>query len=147
MDTDTKGDMYEGLLEKNAQDTKSGAGQYFTPRDLIRAIVECIDPHPMKTIADPACGTEGFFLSAIEHLQNNSKLSRKEKLFLENETFYGWEIVPSTRRLCLMNLFLHNIGDLKSKPPIYCGDALKNEPIQKFDHVLANPPFGKKAVL
>lgn len=145
MDTDTKGDMYEGLLEKNAQDTKSGAGQYFTPRDLIRAIVECVNPLPMKTIADPACGTGGFFLSAIEHIENNNKLTAKEREFLENETFYGWEIVPSTSRLCLMNLFLHNIGDLKSKPPIYCEDALKNEPKQKFDYVLANPPFGKKS--
>ncbi|WP_445432430.1 N-6 DNA methylase [Chryseobacterium indoltheticum] len=145
MDTDTKGDMYEGLLEKNAQDTKSGAGQYFTPRDLIKAIVECVNPLPMKTIADPACGTGGFFLSAIEHIENNNILTTKEVRFLENETFYGWEIVPSTSRLCLMNLFLHNIGDLKSKPPIYCEDALKNEPIQKFDYVLANPPFGRKS--
>lgn len=145
MDTDTKGDMYEGLLEKNAQDTKSGAGQYFTPRDLIKVIVECIHPLPMKTIADPACGTGGFFLSAIEHIKNGNTLSHKEQFFLENETFYGWEIVPSTSRLCLMNLFLHNVGDLKSKPPILCEDALRNEPPQKFDYVLANPPFGKKS--
>lgn len=145
MDTDTKGDMYEGLLEKNAQDTKSGAGQYFTPRDLIKVIVECIDPSPLKSIADPACGTGGFFLAAIEYLNKYKNLTPQEQVFLDNETFYGWEIVPSTARLCLMNLFLHNIGDLKSKPPIHCEDALKNEPVVKFDYVLANPPFGKKS--
>ncbi len=144
MDADAKGDMYEGLLEKNAQDTKSGAGQYFTPRELIKALVKCIDPNPNKTIADPACGTGGFFLSAIQYLKEKG-LNKSELNFLENETFYGWEIVPSTNRLCLMNLFLHNIGDLKTKPPIFCEDALKTKPKLLFDYVLANPPFGKKS--
>jgi type I restriction enzyme M protein len=102
METDIKGDIYEGLLEKNAEDTKSGAGQYFTPRSLIKAMVECIKPEPMKTIADPACGTGGFFLSSYNFLSRQN-LDRTQKEFLKFRTFKGWEIVPSAARLCLMN--------------------------------------------
>lgn len=117
LDTDVKGDIYEGLLEKNAEDTKSGAGQYFTRRPLIRAMVDCVQPQPMKTIADPSCGTGGFFLAAYDFLAKK-ELDREQLKFLKYETFHGWEIVPSTARLCLMNLFLHNIGDLNSAPPL-----------------------------
>jgi len=144
LDTDVKGDIYEGLLEKNAEDTKSGAGQYFTPRPLIRAMVECMQPEPMKTIADPSCGTGGFFLAAYDFLAKQ-ELDREQLKFLKYETFQGWEIVPNTTRLCLMNLFLHNIGDLNSAPPVERNDSLITLPSQRFDYVLANPPFGKKS--
>ena len=146
MDADTKGDLYEGLLQKNAEDTKSGAGQYFTPRAVIRAMVECMRPDPMKTIADPACGTGGFFLGAYNWLTRPGQtLNRKQAAFLRQETFYGNEIVPGTRRLCLMNLFLHNVGDLVGEPTVERADALLTEPPRTFDYVLANPPFGKKS--
>jgi type I restriction enzyme M protein len=147
MDADVKGDMYEGLLEKNAQDTKSGAGQYFTSRELIKVIVKCIRPEPLKTIADPACGTGGFFLSAYDYLTDvgNYKLDTEDLRFLKEDTFHGWEIVASTARMALMNLFLHNIGDISKGPPIKREDALLTKPSKLFDYVLANPPFGKKS--
>lgn len=144
---DVKGDIYEGLLEKNAEDTKSGAGQYFTPRVLIKAMVECIRPEPKKTIADPACGTGGFFLAAYDFISDEKKfkLDKSDKEFLKFKTFSGWEIVANTARLCLMNLYLHNIGDLNSEPPIERADSLLVSPQTKFDYVLTNPPFGKKS--
>ncbi len=142
---DVKGDIYEGLLEKNAEDTKSGAGQYFTPRALIKAMVECVRPEPKKTIADPAAGTGGFFLAAYDFLLENYDLDKDQKEFLKYHTFKGWEIVPNTARMALMNLFLHNIGDINSEPPIVRNDSLIAEPGDKFDYVLANPPFGKKS--
>jgi type I restriction enzyme M protein len=142
---DVKGDIYEGLLEKNAEDTKSGAGQYFTPRALIKAMVECVRPEPKKTIADPAAGTGGFFLAAYDFLLENYDLDKDQKEFLKYHTFKGWEIVPNTARMALMNLFLHNIGDINSEPPIVRNDSLIAEPSDKFDYVLANPPFGKKS--
>lgn len=146
LDTDVKGDLYEGLLQKNAEDTKSGAGQYFTPRVLIEAMVECVRPEPGKTIADPACGTGGFFLGAYNWLtREGTTLDRRQKTFLRRETFFGNEIVASTRRLCLMNLFLHNIGDMDGEPTVERADALIAAPARTFDYVLANPPFGKKS--
>jgi len=146
MDADTKGDLYEGLLQKNAEDTKSGAGQYFTPRPIIQAIVECLRPELGKTIADPACGTGGFFLGAYHWLiRSGVKLTKRQKEFLRDATFHGNEIVPSTRRLCLMNLFLHDIGELEGVPAVDRSDALIAEPRVKVDYVLANPPFGKKS--
>jgi type I restriction enzyme M protein len=146
MDADTKGDLYEGLLQKNAEDTKSGAGQYFTPRAIIRAMVECLRPAPGKVIADPACGTGGFFLGAYNWLtRDGARLNKSQKEFLRDRTFHGNEIVPNTRRLCLMNLFLHNIGDMEGEPSVERSDALIAEPKVKADYVLANPPFGKKS--
>ncbi|MFO7847197.1 MAG: class I SAM-dependent DNA methyltransferase [Balneolaceae bacterium] len=142
---DVKGDIYEGLLEKNAEDTKSGAGQYFTPRALIKTMVECVRPEPKKTIADPAAGTGGFFLAAYDFLLENYDLDKDQKEFLKYHTFKGWEIVPNTARMALMNLFLHNIGDINSEPPIVRNDSLIAEPGDKFEYVLANPPFGKKS--
>ena len=112
MGADIKGDIYEGLLEKNAEDTKSGAGQYFTPRALIKAIVACVRPEPGKSIADPACGTGGFFLASYDFLVSEHKLDKAQKTFLKHQTFHGNEIVANTRRLCLMNMFLHNIGEI-----------------------------------
>ncbi|MDC6166991.1 class I SAM-dependent DNA methyltransferase [Paucibacter sp. XJ19-41] len=160
MDADTKGDLYEGLLQKNAEDTKSGAGQYFTPRALIQAMVACMRPQPKQTIADPACGTGGFFLAANEWLTGTGswlkenadwlgherpKLSAPQKKFLRDDTFHGNEIVAGTRRLCLMNLVLHGIGDLVGEPSVERADALITEPRLHVDLVLANPPFGKKS--
>ena len=147
MGADIKGKIYEGLLEKNAEDTKSGAGQYFTPRALIRAMVECVRPQPMKTIADPACGTGGFFLAAYDFIANpaNYTLTNEQKKFLKHQTCYGNEIVPGTRRMALMNLFLHNIGDFECDSFISPADALISDTGLRVDYVLANPPFGKKS--
>ena len=145
LSADTKGTIYEGLLEKNAEDTKSGAGQYFTPRALIKTMVECVRPEPNKTIADPACGTGGFFLAAYDFLQAHYPLDKKQKEFLKHETFYGNEIVANTRRLCLMNMFLHNIGEIDGNSLVSPNDALVAPPSQSVDIVLANPPFGKKS--
>ena len=145
MGADVKGNIYEGLLEKYAEDTKSGAGQYFTPRALIKAMVECVKPEPKKSICDPACGTGGFFLAAYDYLVQNYKLDKEEKDFLKNKTFSGNEIVANTRRLALMNMFLHNIGELTGESMISPNDALIADTGVRFDFVLANPPFGKKS--
>lgn len=144
---DVKGDIYEGLLERNAEDTKSGAGQYFTPRALIRAMVDCIRPEPGKTIADPACGTGGFFLAAHDFLTDpeNFALDKDQKALLKQGTFFGNEIVAGTRRLCLMNMFLHGIGEMTGETLVSPTDALVSPPRKTFDYVLANPPFGKKS--
>lgn len=145
MGADVKGQIYEGLLEKNAEDTKSGAGQYFTPRALIKAMVTCIQPEPNKTIADPACGTGGFFLSANDFIVNNTSLDKSQKQYLKFKTFAGNEIVANTRRLCLMNLFLHNIGDIDGESYILPTDSLIADSGVRYDYVLTNPPFGKKS--
>ncbi|MFZ4476380.1 MAG: HsdM family class I SAM-dependent methyltransferase, partial [Saprospiraceae bacterium] len=144
MGTDIKGKIYEGLLEKNAEDTKSGAGQYFTPRSLIKTMVACLRPKPMRTIIDPACGTGGFFLAAYDFIKSQH-LDQEEKAFLKNETFYGNEIVANTRRMCLMNMFLHNIGEIDGETLISSADALVSDNGKRYDYVLANPPFGKKS--
>lgn len=146
--SDVKGDIYEGLLQKNAEDTKSGAGQYFTPRPLIRAMVECVRPQPMKTMADPACGTGGFFLAYYDFINQFYKksLDKEQQEFLRKKTFKGWDIVPNTVRLGLMNLVLHNIGDLDdTNPPIVRNDSLISDTGERFYYVLTNPPFGKKS--
>lgn len=147
MSSDVKGEIYEGLLQKNAEDVKSGAGQYFTPRPLIKAMVECLCPEPGKTIADPCCGSGGFFLAAQAFLADskNYTLDRTQKEFLKNETFYGTELVAATFKLCLMNLYLHNIGDIYGKVPVMRNDALLADPGYRVDYVLTNPPFGKKS--
>jgi type I restriction enzyme M protein len=142
---DVKGEIYEGLLEKNAADTRSGAGQYFTPRALIKAMVECIRPEPGKTIADPACGTGGFFLNAYDHLVENNQLDKTQKEVLKHKTFHGNEIVSNTRRLCLMNMFLHNIGEMDGEASVSSADALIADSGLRVDYVLANPPFGSKS--
>jgi type I restriction enzyme M protein len=147
VDADIKGDAYEGLLEKNAADTKSGAGQYFTPRAITWAMTECIMPAPHEVLADPACGTGGFLLSAFDHITKHHRLDREDLRFLRDRAFRGTEIVDNTARLCAMNLFLHGIGgaDLSATPPIEVRDSLLQEPAEKVDVVLANPPFGKKS--
>lgn len=145
MSADVKGDAYEGLLEKNAQDTKTGAGQYFTPRPLIRAIVDVIDPKPGDTICDPACGTGGFILAAHDYLVNKyPNMTTPEKRQLKEKKFRGWELVQSTARLCAMNLMLHGIGSDENLP-ITVADSLAADPSSRFNVVLTNPPFGKKS--
>ena len=145
MGVDTKGEIYEGLLQKNAEDTKSGAGQYFTPRPLIKAMVHCLQPEPLKTIGDPCCGTGGFFLAAYDFLTSHYRLDREQSRFLKNKTFGGNEIVAGTRRLALMNMFLHNIGEINGEPMISNSDALIADPGYRYDYILTNPPFGKKS--
>lgn len=147
MSSDVKGEIYEGLLQKNAEDVKSGAGQYFTPRPLIRAMVKCLRPEPMKTIADPCCGSGGFFLAAQSFIADTYALTRAQKKFLKDATFYGNELVANTFKLCLMNLYLHNIGDLYGNVPVVHGDSLLTDPGYRVDYVLTNPPFGKKSSL
>lgn len=150
MAADVKGAIYEELLKEYAEDTKSGAGQYFTPRALINTMVKCLKPLPNKTICDPACGTGGFLLSAYDYISNpdNYSLDRDSKLFLKNKTFSGVELVQETYRLCLMNLFLHGIGDINSSDvPIDRRDSLLTKPNELYDYVLANPPFGRKSSL
>ncbi len=145
MTEDVKGEIYESLLSRVAEDTKSGAGQYFTPRSLINAIVECVRPEPNKTIVDPCCGSGGFLLSAKDFIENNYDLDREQKTFLKEKAFAGWELVRNTYRLCLMNLFLHNIGSMTGEVPITRNDSLLSAPDERFDYVLTNPPFGKKS--
>ena len=147
MSSDVKGEIYEGLLQKNAEDIKSGAGQYFTPRPLIRAMVRCIRPEPMKTIADPCCGSGGFFLAVNEYISDSRHydLDIEQKKFLKNETFYGTELVSTTYKMCLMNLYLHNIGDIYGNVPVDNRDSLSTDPGIRVDYVLTNPPFGKKS--
>ncbi len=142
---DVKGDAYEGLLEKNAQDTKSGAGQYFTPRALIAAMVDCMAPQPDERIADPSCGTGGFLFTAHNYIvAHNKNLTRDQLKHLKEKAFIGYELVHATARVCAMNLLLHGIGSEKSVP-VVVGDALGSDPGERFEVVLANPPFGKKS--
>jgi type I restriction enzyme M protein len=143
LDIDIKGEIYEGLLQKNAEDTKSGAGQYFTPRPLIKAMVEVMRPEPGMTLSDPACGTGGFFLAAHDYISHHYNLDRDQKHALRERTFKGWEIVDNTARLCVMNLYLHGIGGEES--PVEVNDALISDPGKRFNMVLTNPPFGKKS--
>jgi type I restriction enzyme M protein len=146
LELDVKAEIYEGLLEKNAQDIKSGAGQYFTPRPLIQAIVEVMQPKPGQLLADPACGTGGFLLAAYEYLlKHHSPLNRSQQEHLRYKALRGWEIVDSAARLCVMNLYLHNIGAESEDSPIEVNDSLITSPGAKYDMVLTNPPFGKKS--
>ncbi len=142
---DVKADIYEGLLEKNAQDVKSGAGQYFTPRPLIQAMVDAMQPQPGQTICDPASGTGGFLLAAYDCINDKHTLDRDQQQQLRNETLHGWEIVDNTARLCVMNLYLHGIGVDSDRSPIHVDDSLASDPGTRFDLVLTNPPFGKKS--
>ena len=141
MDGDVKGAIYESILEKNGQDKKSGAGQYFTPRPLIQAMVDCLQPQSGETVCDPACGTGGFLLAAYDYMKNQS--SSKEKLdFLNNQALHGVDNTPLVVTLASMNLYLHGIGTDRS--PVVCEDSLEKEPQTLVDVILANPPFGTR---
>lgn len=141
---DVKGAIYEGLLERNAGEVKSGAGQYFTPRPLINAIVDVVNPQVGETVHDPACGTGGFLLSAYDHMKVQSAAQdRANQRKLREKSLSGVDIVDEVVRLCGMNLYLHGIGNGES--PIVQGDALATDPGKRYDVVLTNPPFGKKS--
>lgn len=139
LEGDFKGALYESILERNGQDKKSGAGQYFTPRALIQAIVDVVDPKITETVADPACGTGGFLLAAFDHMKSQSKEIAKQT-FLRNHAFFGADNTPLVVTLASMNLYLHDIGTTKS--PIVCQDSLIDKSDRIFDVILANPPFG-----
>ena len=143
IDADVKGDIYEGLLERNAADVKSGAGQYFTPRPLIDAIVEVMRPGPETTICDPACGTGGFLLAAHEYAPDRYQLDRDQKRFQREGALRGVDIVDGVVRLCAMNLYLRGIGGEES--PVTVDDSLRSLGSTRYDMVLTNPPFGKKS--
>jgi type I restriction enzyme M protein len=149
LSADVKGDAYEGLLQKNAEDVKGGAGQYFTPRPLIAAMVDVVQPAPGNMICDPACGTGGFLLAAHDYIAKHYQLDRAQKKKLKSGTFFGIELVDSVTRLCAMNLLLHGIGgesdgNSDSELPVVTKDALAGKH-GEYEIVLANPPFGKKS--
>lgn len=141
MDGDVKGAIYEGILEKNGQDKKSGAGQYFTPRPLIQAMVDCIKPKIGETVCDPACGTGGFLLAAYDCMKQQSQ-DKDKRDFLNNKALHGVDNTPLVVTLASMNLYLHGIGTDRS--PIACEDSLEKEPDTLVDVILANPPFGTR---
>jgi type I restriction enzyme M protein len=143
LDMDVKGEVYEGLLARNADDVRGGAGQYFTPRPVVRAIVEVMQPDAMMRISDPACGTGGFLLAAYEYLKERTA-NAKEVAHLKTRSLHGNDLVPNVARLCAMNLFLHGIGTDPRYPAISIGDSLETKP-DLVNMVLTNPPFGKKS--
>ncbi len=141
MEGDLKGAIYERILEDNGQDKKSGAGQYFTPRSLIKAIVDVVDPKINETVADPCCGTGGFLLAAYDHMKTQSK--DIEKLdFLKNNALFGADITPLVVTLASMNLFLHDIGVNKS--PVKLQDSLIETSDDTYQVIMTNPPFGTR---
>ena len=142
LSVDTKGAIYEGLLERNAAEVKSGAGQYFTPRPLIDAIVTVMDPQPGQSIHDPACGTGGFLLSAWDHMKRDPRAADRRVQTKMRTNFSGVDIVPDVVRLCAMNLYLH--GAATAESPIERADALNSLGSVRYDVVLTNPPFGRK---
>ncbi|WP_406740237.1 N-6 DNA methylase [Streptomyces atratus] len=144
---DIKGDAYEALIARSAEDTKAGAGQYFTPRVLIESIVRCTRPTPDDTITDPACGTGGFLLAAHDYITSEYKddLDTEGYERLRSGNIWGTELVPTTARLAAMNFLLHNIGKPDGKPLIEVKDALAKKPEKLASLVLANPPFGRKS--
>lgn len=142
MDVDVKGAIYEGILEKNGQDKKSGAGQYFTPRPLIRTMVDCIQPRIGEIVCDPACGTGGFLLAAYDYMKPQSQ-DKTKRDFLRNKALHGSDNTPLVVTLASMNLYLHGVGTERS--PIVCEDSLEKESAVNPDIILANPPFGTRA--
>ena len=146
MEANVKGDIYEGLLAKSAAESPKGAGQYFTPRELIKGIVDCVQPTPDDTVCDPACGTGGFLLAAHDYVakHHGKDLDSDQKKHLRKTFVQGWELVPNTARLCIMNLYLHGID--ADPCPVRSGvDSLAGDPGDRFSLILTNPPFGKKS--
>ncbi|MEJ5945578.1 class I SAM-dependent DNA methyltransferase [Pseudokineococcus basanitobsidens] len=148
--TDIKGDAYEELLSRGAEDVKSGAGQYFTPRPLIEAVVDCVDPTVADTVSDPAAGTGGFLLAAHEHVAHSAAArdyTPPQRTHLRDDLVHGVELVDGTARLAAMNLLLHGIGDPAGASPIDVRDSLIAPPSRRATVVLSNPPFGRKSSL
>ena len=144
LDLDIKGDIYEGLLEKHSDEAKGNAGQYFTPRALIAAIIQILKPKPGETICDPACGTGGFFLAAKKYIVEKYRpLDIKQLKQLKSKTFYGTDITPDVVRLCAMNMYLHGLAT--SEAQIRVINAFSQPVPQPFDIVMTNPPFGSAA--
>lgn len=141
MDGDVKGAIYESILEKNGQDKKSGAGQYFTPRSLIQAMVDVAQPKIGETVCDPACGTGGFLLAAYDYMKNQSQ-DKAKRDFLRDKALHGYDNTALVVTLASMNLYLHGIGTDRS--PILCQDSLEKSPDTLVDVILANPPFGTR---
>ncbi len=141
LEGDLKGAIYEGILERNGKDRKSGAGQYFTPRPLISTMVEVTQPQIGEQVADPACGTAGFLLEAFRYMKGQSR-DKAKQLFLKNEALHGCDIAPLVVTLASMNLYLHGLGTTRSL--VSCEDALESEPANLMDVILANPPFGSR---
>ena len=141
MDGDVKGAIYESILEKNGQDKKSGAGQYFTPRSLIQAMVDVAQPKIGETVCDPACGTGGFLLAAYDYMKNQSQ-DKAKRDFLRDKALHGYDNTALVVTLASMNLYLHGIGTDRS--PILCQDSLEKAPDTLVDVILANPPFGTR---
>lgn len=143
---DIKGDAYEGLLAKGAEDIKSGAGQYFTPRALIAAMVDVVQPKVDDTVVDPACGTGGFLLAAYEYVSSDAaNLTKEQREKLQDGFVTGVELVDSTARLAAMNMLLHGMTKPHGASPIEVKDALTADPGRRWSVVLANPPFGTKS--
>ena len=142
LDIDVKGAIYENLLQRNASEVKAGAGQYFTPRPLIKAMVEVMKPTPDTTIIDPACGTGGFLLAAYDYMKKQTNDKAKLKL-LREERIFGNDNTSLVVSLCAMNMYLHGIGGTEC--PIRHCDSLLSAGDVRYDMVLANPPFGKKS--
>jgi type I restriction enzyme M protein len=143
LDIDVKGEVYEGLLARNADDVRGGAGQYFTPRPVVQAVVEVMRPEAAMTVADPACGTGGFLLSCFDYMNARAN-TPKEQAFIRTRAIHGNDIVVNVARLCAMNLFLRGVGLDPNFPPVTISDSLER-PSKKVDMVLTNPPFGKKS--
>lgn len=141
---DILGRTYEYCLAMFAEQEGRRAGEFYTPSSIVRTLVEILEPYNGR-VYDPACGTGGFFLASYDYISQSHDLNRDEKEFLKNKTFYGNEIVANTRRLCLMNMFLHNIGEIDGESFISSADALIADEGNRYDYVLANPPFGKKS--
>ncbi len=141
LEGDVKGAIYESILERNGQDKKSGAGQYFTPRPLIKAMVDCIRPRIDETVCDPACGTGGFLLAAFDYMKNQSQ-DKAKRDFLRNEALSGTDNTALVVTLASMNLYMHGVGTDRS--PIICADSLEKQPEKLVDVILANPPFGTR---
>jgi type I restriction enzyme M protein len=143
---DLKGDAYEELLQKGAEDIKSGAGQYFTPRALIHAMVDAVQPTVRDSVCDPACGTGGFLLVAYDYASHAAKsLTPDQRLHLRDSFVHGIELVDGTARLAAMNMLLHGIGTPDGESLIEVKDALTADPGARYSVVLANPPFGTKS--
>lgn len=147
MDGDVKGAIYESILEKNGQDKKSGAGQYFTPRSLIQAMVDVTRPKIREKVCDPACGTGGFLLAAYDYMKSQSQ-DKEDRRVLREDSLYGYDNTALVVTLASMNLYLHGIGmpsqNKKYRSPILCQDSLEKSPETLVNVILANPPFGTR---